>query len=1031
MLRQVTTTVQPSSVGTQPMKIRRRFRVLDRLRRNTAVAILAGLSLAMPAAAQAPPDEDWRTIDTSHFRVTFPEGLEDLARRTATHAERIHGALAASFLQAPEGPVDILLTDHADTVAGSAQYWPSSRVVISARPPAESLALGYYGDWLETLLVHELTHVFHLDHADRPTRLVRAVLGRIPTPVGFPASMSPSWVVEGIATWFESTLTGTGRLYGTYHDMILRTAVLEGRFEGPGQAAGRSPEWPAGVRPYVYGAKFLDHVDRTYGRAALGAFVEEVARQLSWWKPVDDAGRRSFGSVSRAWETWAEELQTAGESLAKDLAAHGPVTVPETLTRGARRGLYPAIAPDGRSVVYVRADGRSDTRLVRMPVAGGPSRSVARVNGVGRPAFLPDGSLVFAQQDFLDRYRIVSDVYVAGPDGEVRRVTRGARLTAPSPGPDGTWAVAVAWRAASSGLVKVDLDAGTVSEITAIAADTHWALPAVSPNGRWIAATRWSGASQDLVILDMAGRVRHRLTRDRALDVAPAWSPGGDYLVWTSDRTGIPNIIGVAVDPETGIPQPPVMLTNVRTGAAYPSIDPAAEWLYFSGYHADGWEVERTPFLPGDAGPAPVPLPRFRTRDGVDGRPRPAGGRPLAGAAEPARRYSALDTLLPRYWLPSVAYPVTVPRTRVDGVDVPRRRLIGYGIRASTSAYDLVGRHAYAVNVGHHPSETRTTVRAAYHYGGLGNPKFGVRAGQTWFEDGARVRLPGSPRANPEPQIFYVLDRERVLSGSATWQRRRARSNLALSLSAGLVDSHQEVLDRDLAPVRGFLLDRPQAILRELAASVTWSNARSHALQMGGARGVALSVRVRSREDLDVPAVHAGIAGLDRSVDDLVAGLRAYWPLPAGNRFAAPVLAFRARAGTARGPRSYRSYFDVGGMASRFPVRGYDAAAQSGRRAWAASVEYRLPLASVNRGIGTWPLHMNRIFGVAYADAGRAWGDRAVGGDHSDPLTSVGVEMVADLLALKRPYRLRAGIAAPLSGNEDDPVVYVGFGLAF
>ena len=40
-------------------------------------------------------------------------------------------------------------------------------------------------------------------------------------------------------------------------------------------------------------------------------------------------------------------------------------------------------------------------------------------------------------------------------------------------------------------------------------------------------------------------------------------------------------------------------------------------------------------------------------------------------------------------------------------------------------------------------------------------------------------------------------------------------------------------------------------------------------------------------------------------------------------------------------------------------------AAQSGSRAWAASVEYRLPLASVNRGIGTWPLHMNRIFGVA------------------------------------------------------------------
>ena len=55
----------------------------------------------------------------------------------------------------------------------------------------------------------------------------------------------------------------------------------------------------------------------------------------------------------------------------------------------------------------------------------------------------------------------------------------------------------------------------------------------------------------------------------------------------------------------------------------------------------------------------------------------------------------------------------------------------------------------------------------------------------------------------------------------------------------------------------------------------------------------------------------------------------------------------------------------------------------------------------------------------------------AARGDRSDPLTSVGVEIVVDVLALKRPYRLRAEIAAPLSDTEDDPGVYVGFGLAF
>ena len=87
-------------------------------------------------------------------------------------------------------------------------------------------------------------------------------------------------------------------------------------------------------------------------------------------------------------------------------------------------------------------------------------------------------------------------------------------------------------------------------------------------------------------------------------------------------RTGIPNILGADVDPRTGAVGPPVMLTNVRTGAAFPSIDPAGEWLYFSGYHVDGWEVERVPFRPGHRPPRARPGGPLRRT----GRfPRPAG----------------------------------------------------------------------------------------------------------------------------------------------------------------------------------------------------------------------------------------------------------------------------------------------------------------------------------------------------------------------------------------------------------------------
>ncbi|NIX22337.1 MAG: hypothetical protein GWN07_21890, partial [Actinobacteria bacterium] len=66
-------------------------------------------------------------------------------------------------------------------------------------------------------------------------------------------------------TWYESRLTEAGRTRGSYHEMQIRTAALEGRFESIGQAAGESPLWPGGNRPYVYGSLFFDFLLERHG----------------------------------------------------------------------------------------------------------------------------------------------------------------------------------------------------------------------------------------------------------------------------------------------------------------------------------------------------------------------------------------------------------------------------------------------------------------------------------------------------------------------------------------------------------------------------------------------------------------------------------------------------------------------------------------------------------------------------------------------------------------------------------------------
>ena len=1060
-------------------------------------AVFAGLLAAAPVAAQVPPDEAWLTVETEHFRITFPGRLEELGRRAGDLAEEAYRELTAQFREGPSGRIDIVLTDHVDVSNGFARVWPSNRIVLFARPPADHLALAYFDDWLELLITHELAHVFHLDYGGTMGRIFRALFGRALTPLNFPGAVVPGWVVEGLATWYESALTDAGRVHGTFHEMVLRTAMLEGRFESIGQAGGNSPQWPGGVRRYAYGSLFFDYLLDKHGRDGMAAFVEAVARPLSQipLPRLNAAGRRAFGaSLTSEWTAWTDEMRARVRRLDGELAAFGPISEPEALTANARYALYPMMSSAGGDLIYVRSDGRSYPRLVAMDPDGGDPTTLTRVNHRTPFDILSSGAIVFAQRDYTDRYRVFSDLHVATVDGPVRRVTRGARLTAPSAGPDGTgWAVAVSEGAGTNGLVRVDLRDGTMRTLVAPEAGTHWAYPAVSPDGRWIAVSRWTDRRHDVVILDADGGVAHEVTRDRALDLAPKWSADGRYLVWASDRSGISNILGAEVDPFVGAAGPPVMLTNVRTGAAFPSVDPAGEWLYFSGYHVDGWEVERVRFAPDAAPPAPPPAARFdeggvsrfapadagAVSEGVAGEASasmsglggstaaadpafvastgsPAGiaatdagataGTTFRDRESPVRDYSPFSTLYPRYWLPVIREPSATAKTTVEGVEVPRTEILGYAVGGRTSGFDLVGRHAYEVGAQVFTSGSRGEGDVSYEYRGLGNPTLGMVASQTWDDDGVRVRRPVAGAAGA-PETFFVLERERRLAASVRVRRPGVRLSTSLRLSAGLVRSDREVLDDALRSTDSFRLARPGSLLSEYAVSFSVSTARSHAFQMGNARGAALYLRARTRGDLDVPAALADRHAVDLSVDDLIGRLRAYVPLP-GPGFAAPVLAVRASGGTARGPGAQTGYFGVGGASGDsvslpgtptlvggsvfLPVRGYETSTRSGRTAWSTSVELRVPLALVNRGRGVLPLHLDRLFGSVFLDGGNAWGGVSSAGEEAPPaLLSAGFEVSADLLVLYgAPLRLRAGTAFPLV-ERDGPRYYVRVGLPF
>lgn len=1008
-----------------------------------AGAVTLAATVPAPASAQVPPDERWRTIETEHFRVTFPDRLEAFGRRAADRAERAYDELEASFLEPPESTIDLLVTDHTDITNGFAQVHPSNRITVYARPPVDELALGYFDDWLELVITHELAHIVHLDHTANPLgKVVRAVFGRVPSewPV-FTGLETPRWLTEGLATWYESHLTNAGRVRGTFHEMQLRTAVLEGRFEGIGQASGDSPQWPGGNRAYVYGSLFFEYLTDRYGEDRMSAFADAVAGQ---WVPyrLDAAGRDAFGvPLSAAWTEWADSLRARYEHLDRELARLGPVTEPERLTHGARWALHPAVSPDGTALVYARSDARSDIELhIRSPVEG-PGEKLVRTNQLATFDWTPDGRLVVAQLEFADPYRIRSDLYLVETSGQVERLTRDERLQQPSVSPDGAWAVAVRQGGGTTALVRVDLTTGTVEPLVAEAPDVHWAFPSVSADGRWIAVTRWEpDARPDLVLLDAgSGRVVSQVTRDRALDVAPRWSPDGRWVVWSSDRTGILNILAAPVDAATGKTDgAPVLLTNVRTGATYPSVGPEGRWLYFSGYHVDGWDVERVPFDPDGARPAPDAAQRFE----------PAAEPPARGSVDaPVQNYSALPTLGPTYWELEYREPIVTPELRSESAFLRSRELLGFAIGARTSGTDLVGRHAYGAVARVFSTGGRAEGALAYAFRGLGNPVLSVAASQSWDEDGAVL---GTPPGGGPPDTLFVLERARGASASATFTSTRWRRLMLLTLTGGLVWQKRDLLDNDLELATAYRLNRPTSRIGDVRLTLRYVTARTHSFQMGGARGIDVYLSGHRARELALPDSLRSVAGVDRSVSDVVGRVQGYVPLWGGG-YATHVLALRATGAVARGPDAGPGYFDVGGAAGveepfgdldeffgdplLLPVRGYDTSTRFGRYAWSASAEYRFPIVLVNWGLGPWPLHLDRILGSLFVDAGNAWGPDLSASGFVNPrratLIGAGAEVTTELLTFfDIRTRLRTGIAFPLV--EGDGVRgYVRFGLPF
>lgn len=898
-----------------------------RIVRRCRWLVVASLVLvAARSVAAYDPRVDWFTLQSPRLEVHYRAGHYQTALRVARLGEVAFEHLAARLGWQPSLPVHVVLNEDTDLANGFARSLPYNVVGLNNVAPAELSTLSDYDDWLYLLLAHELAHVVHLDTVRGLPRILNGIFGRWLVPNG----VQPRWMVEGLATYFESALSSAGRVRASYTDMVLRTAVLSERAMDLGQVSGFPWAWPQGNVPYLYGGRFVDYLVERFGERALGQLSYDYGARLIPFG-VNLSAQRVIGEpYEQLYADFLAELEQHYEQQRRQIIAAGIRTGTRFTTRGQQVG--PArVAADG--TIYFVESPIGDHTLLQAIDADGQTRTIQRLQRGAQLALLPGGKqALVAQVEVSDVYRTYGDLFALElPGGGLERVTHGWRAREPDVSSDGRWLVVARDQGQKSTLwlAKVD-DPHRASLLADLGPDTQVWAPRFSPSAEAVVFAASAEGQRDLYMVDRRSGQLRRLTNDRALDGGPTFSANGRHVFFHADRDGVFNLYAIPVDGGDAR-----QLTRVVTGAFHPEPAPDGETLIYRHYGVEGYDLSRLTLPSLDRLPAAANSSLVR-QPAVRHRPQ---------ALYPGRPYRSLQTLAPRGWLP------------ISGLDT-RGSVWGVLVQGA----DPVALHSYVAQLWWGVTSRRPGFQLTYRNAQF-HPGLSLDASrQLAYAPVAHVRN------DTARGIEQDLWRGRL---SQSWPLLVSRDrSLRLSYNYELVVRRHvtslAVAPLDVAPTRP-----DEGRFASVGAQLHYSSVRRYLSSISSEEGL--------RAHLGVRWEGPWWGSQFRSISS-TAGLTIYQELPWWSRH---VAVFDSFAGYGRSNYRRNKLFGIAGLPQRDllldavqgrlsggrALRGFPLVPLVGDALLSATLEYRLPLLDIERGISTLPVYFQSLHAALFVDA--------------------------------------------------------------
>ncbi|VAW83314.1 hypothetical protein MNBD_GAMMA16-421 [hydrothermal vent metagenome] len=896
---------------------------------------------------------DWKTLHTPHFKIHYHSGLERQARAVVVLAEEVHERLTTYFDWIPQQKTDVILTDETDFANGSATPLPYNRMTLIVTPPDDGLM--DHASWLELLIVHEYTHIIHLDRAERNPQRLRSVLGR--HSLLFPALYQPRWLLEGLATYMETdTVRGIGRGQSSYFDMLMRMEVLAG-LKPISQINQTIRTWPAGIIPYLYGVYFYQFLVDLYGEKVLLDWLKNYSDNLIPFR-INGNSKATLGmNMTELWQQYEIYLQ---EKFAAKIQQRTKISFEDKrLTHYGYNTAQSRIDEAGNQY-FIKNDGRTEPALMRRMQVDGRIETLSDVHAGARFDVHETAGIIIAQQERYNNANIYYDLFhIDTSSGKSRRLTEAARYRFASWSRDGEFIAAVK---SEKGRYSLDILSQNGEWIENLWTATDGEILSFidwSPEEDLIVAAVWRPlGGWNLEIFNMETGVWQALTEDAAIPLHPSFSRDGSRVLFSADYDGIYDIYELNINNAMMS-----RITRVVGGAFHPSEAPSGD-TYYIGYHQGGYDLHqlnnKTPLLapePQRASTAiyqPLPERSFEVKETA---------------------YQSTEGLQPAWWSPVFAV--------ADDL---------FLLGAFTSGSDPLAKHSYGAALAYEYMNDKLIGSLDYLYDGW-YPSFSLHGSRNIAlhrsSDNELVRVRQSDYYQATLAFPFFRYREQWV------------------LSFGL---QAEVLsDSYVAPNVQAANDEKDYVL---GSALSYNSARNYPLSISRSNGRTVSL-VAATSGVGDGSYTGEVYSLDwreylALKNEHVIAFRGFlgWGTDQPRRF---------QLGGSN-PAGGLLNVSASGIASPFnrrdyALRGYSdgLVALRARRAVLASVEWRFPLLRLERGWMAPPLGLDQLSATFFIDSGAAWQH---GSTPDRYFTGSGVELNSDVRVFYNlPLRVRLGFA--------------------